>query len=139
MNSKRLFVTRSDSFNLSVMFTKDGKMKVAKHDFIPENEKEQWEKFEIEFVLPDFGTAKGIMRNSVEFDRGTQVLNTGMFNNNLLLALARKWNLKDEDGKEIPMDLQKLNELRPDITRVFIELLQEKLSQEGLYESILAS
>jgi len=139
MNSKRLFVTKDDNFTLTVYFTKDGTLKVSREKDIPENEKEQWEKFDIEFTLPDYGTSKGIMRASVEYMGNGQVLNVGQFNNALLCSMARKWNLVDDDGKEIPLDLQKLNELRPDITRLFVELLQEKLTQEGLYDSIMFS
>ena len=135
MNSKRLFVTKDDTFTLRVFYTKDGTLKVSKEADVPEKEKENWEKFEVEFVLPDFGTAKGIMRASIENDK----VNIGQFNNALLCSLARKWNLLDEEQKEIPLDLAKLNELRPDITRMFVELLQEKLSKEGLYDAILFS
>jgi hypothetical protein len=135
MNSKRLFVTKDDAFTLKVLFTKDGTMKVSKEADVPEKEREVWEKFEVEFVLPDFGTAKGIMRAALDNDK----VNIGQFNNALLCSLARKWNLLDEEGKEIPLDLSKLNELRPDITRMFVELLQEKLSKEGLYDAILFS
>lgn len=139
MNSKRLFVTKDDNFTLTLYFTKDGALKVAREKDVPETEKDQWEKFEVEFSLPDYGTAKGIMRASVDNMGNGQTLNVGQFNNALLCSMARKWNLVDDDGKEIPLDLQKLNELRPDITRLLVELLQEKLSKEGLYDSILYS
>ena len=135
MSSKRLFVTKDDTFTLKVLYTKDGTMKVSKEADVPEKEREAWDKFEVEFVLPDFGTAKGIMRAALDNDK----VNIGQFNNALLCSLARKWNLLDEEGKEIPLDLSKLNELRPDITRMFVELLQEKLSKEGLYDAILFS
>lgn len=139
MSSKRLFVTNEDVFSLSVFYTKDGEMKVAKESDVKEEEKDKWEKFEMEFSMPDFGTAKAIMRNSVEYGNGATILNPSSFTNSLLTALARKWNLKDDDGKEIALDMQKLNELRPDIARIFIELLQEKLTKNGVYEAILLS
>lgn len=139
MGSNRLFVTKEDVFTIAVFYTKEGEMKVVKETDLKEEEKASYEKFEIEFVMPDFGVAKDIMRNSVEYVRGSSILNTSAFTNSLLTALARKWNLKDENGKEIPLDLQKLNELRPDIVRIFIELLQEKLTKDGIYEAILLS
>lgn len=139
MNSKRLFVTNEDVFTLAVLYTKDGELKVARESDVKEEDKEKWERFEMEFTLPDFGTAKAIMRNSTEFDKGSHVLNVSSFTNALLTALARKWNLQDDKGQGIPLDLQKLNELRPDIARTFIELLQEKLTKEGVYEAILLS
>ena len=139
MNSKRLFVTNEDVFTLVVLFSKEGEMKVARETDVKEEDKDKWERFEMEFSMPDFGTAKAIMRNSTEYDKGSHVLNVSAFTNALLTALARKWNLNDENGQGIPLDLQKLNELRPDIARMFIELLQEKLTKEGVYESILLS
>ena len=135
MNSKRLFITKDDIFKLTVLYTKDGDLKVAKETDVLEKEKANWEKFEIEFSYPDYGTSKGIMRAATESDR----INIGMLNNALLCSLAKKWNLVDEEEKEIPIDLMKLNELRPDITRIFVELLQERLAKEGLYDAILFS
>jgi len=139
MSSKRLFVTKNDTFVLTVMYTKEGEMKVSRVEDVPADEKDKWEKFDIEFILPDYGTAKGIMRNSLDHDSGRSFLNVGLFNNALLLSLARKWSLKDEDGKDIPLDISKLNEMRPDITRIFVELLAERLQKEGVYDSILVS
>lgn len=139
MSSKRLFVTKQDTFTLSILYTKEGEMKVAKVTDVAEADKEKWEKFDIEFSLPDYGTAKGIMRNSLDHDRGQSFLNVGLFNNAMLVSLARKWSLRDEDGKEIPLDMAKLNEMRPDIARLFVELLAEKLQKEGLYDAILLS
>lgn len=136
MNSKRLFVTKDDNFTLTVYFTTEGVLKAAREKDVPAEEKDKWEKFEIEFMLPDYGMAKGIMRNSID-NAGNLAL--GQFNNALLSLTAKKWNLTDDAGKEIPLDLQKLNELRPDITRLFVELLQEKITKEGLYDSILQS
>lgn len=140
MDAKRLFVKKEDSFTLTVLFTKDGDLKVSRVEDVSEVDMPKWEKFEIEFSLPDFGTAKGIMRNSIDFDAANnQVVNLGAFNNALLATLARRWNLTDEDGKEMECDLAKLNELRPDIVRLFVELLHEKLRKEGMYQAILLS
>ncbi len=137
--SKRLFVTKEDTFSLAILYTKEGEMKVSKVEDVKPEEMEKWDKFEVEFILPDFGTAKGIMRNSMESENGRSFLNIGLFNNALLISLARKWNLKDDNGNEIPLDMTKLNELRPDIARAFVELLAVKLHKEGLYDSILLS
>lgn len=139
MNTKRLFVTKEDTFTLSILYTKEGELKVSKVEAVAKEDLDKWERFDVEFILPDFGTAKGIMRNSTDHDGGRSFLNIGMFNNAMLVSLARKWNLKDDDGKEITLDMSKLNELRPDITRLFVELLAEKLQKEGLYDAILLS
>ena len=139
MDTNRLFVKPEDTFKLSVFFTKVGQLKVARENEVAPSELEGWEKFEIEFALPDFGTAKGIMRNSVGFDGTNQVLNIGAFNNALLITLAKSWNLKDADGNDMKFDLMKLNELRPDIVMLFVELLHEKLKEEGVYQSLLQS
>ena len=139
MDAKRLFVSQEDIFTLTIFFTKEGDLKVAKESDVPKGEIEKWERFEIKFVLPDFGTAKGIMRNSMDFDGTNQLLNLGMFNNALLLTLSKSWNLKDESGKDLPINLEKLNELRPDIVRLFVDLLHEKLTEEKIYESVLLS
>ena len=136
MSSKRLFITKQDTFELSVLFTKEGEMKVSKVEDVPAEELEKWEKFDIEFSLPDYGTAKGIMRNSVD---ASGVQSANRFNNAMFISLAKKWSLKDDSGKEIPLDISKLNEMRPDITIFFIELLTEKLRKEGVYESVLLS
>jgi len=139
MDGTRLFVGKEDFFTLTVLFTKEGELRVARESEVPKSELDKWEKFEIQFVLPDFGTAKGIMRNSMDFDGTNQVLNLGMFNNALMLTLAKSWNLKDQDEKDLPLNLEKLNELRPDIVRMFVELLHEKLTEEGIYEAVLLS
>jgi len=139
MSGNRLFVTKSDVFPLVVLYTKEGELKVSRETDVEEEEKSKWEKFEIQFMVPDFGMAKSIVRMSTDFEKGSNVLSASLFTDNLLKGLAKSWNLKDEDGKDIPLDFQKLNELRPDITRLFVELLQEKLSKDGLYEAILLS
>jgi hypothetical protein len=139
MKMSRLFVTKDDTFTLSILYSKEGELKVSRVEAVAKEEIAKWEQFDIEFILPDFGTAKGIMRNSTDHDGGRSFLNIGMFNNAILISLARKWNLKDDDGKDIPIDMSKLNELRPDIARLFVELLAEKLQKEGLYDAILLS
>lgn len=137
MNSKRLFVTKEDNFTLSVYFTKENNLKVAKE--VPAGDDALWERFDVEFALPDYGISKGIMRASTELSGGNQIFNYAQFNNALLCSMAKKWNLTNEKGEEIPLDLQKLNELRPDITGLFVELLQDKLRKEGLYDAIVLS
>jgi len=139
MNSKRLFVTKSDVFTLSVLFSKEGDLEIKTIKEVPAEELDKWERCDVEFILPDFGTAKGIMSQSSIIDNGQQVFVGSRFNNNLLTALARKWNLKTEEGEEIPLDFSKLNELRPDIVLTFISLLIEKLNKEGLYEALLST
>ncbi len=139
MSTNRLFVTKKDTFKLTVLFTKDGEMSISRVEDVIEVERPNWGSFSIDFNMPDYGTSKSIMRNSVEFEGGQSVLNMGAFNNALLLSLAKKWDLKDEKGETVPLDISKLNELRPDIARLFIQLLIEKLQKDGVYDSLLFS
>jgi len=139
MGSNRLFVTKEDTFTLTLLYTKDGDLSVSRVEDVIESERDRWEKFEIEFAMPDFATAKGIMRNSIDYDGATQVVNMGAFNNAMMATLIKRWNLTDTEGKEIACNLSKLNELRPDIVRSFVELLNEKLQKEGIYQAIMLS
>jgi hypothetical protein len=143
MDASRLFVKKENTFSLSAYYTKDGKMEVRRGDAIAESEMDNWSKMVITFSYPDFGISKAIMRNSMDQD-ANGAFSDGSFRNNLLTYLAQEWNLTEKDPesdeeKGIPLNLEKLNELRPDITRLYVELLQEKLIEEGLYQSLLLS
>jgi hypothetical protein len=144
MDASRVFVNKQQTFDLSAYFTKEDPLQVGRKEDIEKEDLPKWEEMTVTFQLPDYGLSKLVMRNSVDYDSGSGTLNDGAFKNNLLVYLAKKWNLVEKDSetgeeKEMPLNLEKLNELRPDITRLFVELLQEKLIEEGLYESMLLS
>jgi hypothetical protein len=139
MDASRIFVKKDDSFKISLMFTKTGDLKVARDEPDLEGGQDEWERFEIEFAMPDFGLSKLIMRNSVSREGNAEAFNAGMFHDALLSTLAKRWNLCDPEGKESPLDLSKLNELRPDIVQAFVDLLCEHLIKIGVYQSIIRS
>lgn len=139
MISSRLFVKNDETINVSVYFTKDGSMDIlspAEYEALDEEGQGQYEELRMTFRTPNFAAAKMIMRTSLD-DNGN--MHMGLFNNAMLNLLAVGWNVTDEQGQEIPVDPQKLNEMRPDIARALIALLTDKLDEIGLYSSILLS
>ena len=139
MESSRLFVRQEDTFEVIVYFTKEGGMDIlgpVDYDKLDETGKGQYEKFRVTFKIPNFAVAKMIMRSSLD-DNGN--MHIGLFNNAMLNLLAVGWNVMDDKEQEIPVDVQKLNEMRPDIARALVTLLTEKLDEIGLYSSILLS
>jgi len=120
MGTNRLFVSRKKTFEITVLFTKEGKMDVSSVEDVPDAERDKWEEFTMRFRYPDFGVSKLIMRNATVVHNGENILDFASLNNALLQFLAVGWNLKDDNEKELKLDLEKLNEMRPDITRAVV-------------------
>jgi len=135
-----IFVSRDDTFELTVYYTKEGDFAVKKSDQLTDEEKEsEYSSVTIKFSVPDHASAKVMMRRSTSMVGGMSNFDNSMFNNMMFELLAKSWDLKDDNGKAINFEAAKLNEMRPDIVRAFVELLQEKLDEQGLYEAILMS
>jgi len=136
-----IFVSREDTFPLTVYYTKEGDFTVKKPNDLSDDEKAsgEYDSVTIKFSVPDHASAKSLMRRSTTFVGGMQSFDQGTFNNVLFEMLAKSWDLKDENGKAISFDAVKLNDLRPDIVRTFINLLQDELDTKGLYMAVLQS
>ena len=136
-----VFVSREDTFPLTVFYTSEGDFAVKKPEELTDEEKESedYSSITIKFSVPDHATAKVLMRRSTTFVGSVSSLDQGTFSNMLFEMLAKSWDLKDENGKSVEFDAQKMNDMRPDIVRAFIDLLQEELDVRGLYMAVLQS
>jgi len=139
--SNSIFVSRDDTFPLTVYYVKEGDFAVRKPDDLTEDEKnsDEYDSVTIKFTLPDHSISKMLMRRSTTFVGGASTFDHGTFNNILFEILAKSWDLKDDNGKAIDFDVMKLNDMRPDIVRAFVEQLQNELDDRGLYMAILQS
>jgi len=139
MQFNRIFVKSDETVDISVYFSKEGNIDVLStqsYKALPDEDKERYDEFRVTFKVPNFGAAKMIMRNSLD-DSGN--MHIGLFNNALLNLLAVSWNVTDENEEEIPVDVAKLNEMRPDIAGALVQLLTDKLDELKIYSSILLS
>jgi len=136
-----IFVSRDDTFKITVYYTKDDDFSVKKKDDLTQEEIDSGDylSLTITFSLPDHATSKMIMRRSTNVVNGTPSFDQGTFNNLLFELLSTSWDLKDENEKSVDFDGVKINEMRPDIVRIFIDLLQEELDGRGLYIAVLQS
>ena len=151
MNSDRVFVKKEDEIKISVYFSKTGDFEIFRESEVGEEKKADCEELTIRFRLPNYGISKQIMRDSVDFSTGTANMHFGLFNNALFTYLATGWNAqyeeevkKDDDTvetvvKDHVFNFVTLNEMRPDIAMLFVDLLREKLQEIGVYDAILFS
>jgi len=139
--SNSVFVSRDDTFPLTVYYTKEGEFAVKKPEDLTEEEKvsEEYNSITIKFSVPGHAVSKMLMRRSTTFVGGASTFDHGTFNNMLFEVLSKSWDLKDDNGKAIDFDIMKLNDMRPDIVRAFVDLLQNELDVRGLYMAILQS
>lgn len=137
-----LFVTEKDSFDISVNYLREGgKITVRRTEALSEAEKAsgKFKTISIRFVVPTWTQAQEIMRTSTPYVAGRPQIDFGVFQAALARSLARGWDLKDEEGKEVAFSMEQFGNLRPEIGRAVFESLQEKLNEIGVYDSILAS
>lgn len=136
-----IFVSREDTFELTVYYAKEGDFAVKRPDDLTDEERESggYLSLTIKFGIPDHATSKALMRRSTTYVGGTAGFDAATFNNLLFETLAKSWDVKDDNGKPLDFDIMKLNDMRPDIVRAFVDLLQEKLEELGLYIAVLQS
>jgi len=137
-----LFVTDKDSFEISVYYSREGgKVEIRRTEALDEVEKAsgKFKSLSVKFTVPTWNQAHDIMRSSTPYINGRPQLDFGVFQAVLTRTLAYGWDLKDEEGKDVAFSLEQFGSMRPEIGRAVFEGLQEKLTEYGVYDSILAS
>jgi hypothetical protein len=134
-----IFVSKNDEFKLSVYYTKDGKFDVKEKEEIEEADLPKYGVITVTFRVPNYNVSKAIMNESTVYDGQRPSLNFSAFNTALMTYLAKGWDVKSEDGEDIPYSFEKLNELRPDIALKFVDTLIKHLKENGIYESLILS
>jgi hypothetical protein len=138
--TNRIFVSEEeDTFDLSAYYTKEGEFKVYKPDELSDEDKEKHLKMTIVFTMPDYAKSRAIMRQCTVYMGGQSSIDFSVLQNSMFEVLVKGWSLKDEKGEEIPFSFEKLSRMRPDIARCFVEQLVKKLTDEGVYDSMLVS
>jgi len=139
MNNGIFVSEEQDTFELSAYYTKEGDFKVYKPDELSDEDKENHLKMAISFVMPDYAKSRAIMRQSTVYMGGQSTIDYSVLQNSMFEVLVKGWDLKNEEGEEIPFSFEKLSRMRPDIARCFVEQLVKKLTDEGVYDSLLVS
>lgn len=136
-----ILVSDKDLFKLSVYYKRDGHSLIV----VPAINKVDLENdsdislIEIEFKVPDWKTCRSIVRNNTYHINGVQDLDSGSFRQSLIENMAVGWNVVDSEGNKVKLDIEYLGKTRPDVVRCFIEMLERKLVEEGIYTAIVGS
>jgi hypothetical protein len=150
MDISKISVKKSDRFGITVYFTKGDEPTAHKKEDLEGKNLEDFDSLTMQFRLPNYAISKQIMRDSVDYSTGQALMHFGLFNNAIFTYLADGWDAvsaveKEVDGKmttvmePVEFDFVKLNELRPDIALLFVDLVRDKLKDLGLYDAILFS
>ena len=137
-----LFVTDKDAFEVSVYYTREGgRLEIKNSSALKDEEKSsgKFKSISVKFTVPTWSQAQEIMRSSTTFANGRPHMDFGVFQVAMMKVLASGWDVKDDEGKEVPYSLERLGSLRPEIGRAIFEGLQEKLTEYGVYDTILIS
>jgi hypothetical protein len=138
--SNSIFVSEEqDTFDISAYYTKEGEFKVYKPAELSDEDKATYSQVTIKFVIPDYAKCRAIMRQSTVYMGGNSTIDYSVLQNSMFEVLVKDWDLKTEEGEKIPFSFEKLSRMRPDIARCFVEQLVEKLTDEGVYDSMLVS
>lgn len=108
--------------------------KINKWKYVIYNEKEfekkelsdeeisKYNKLILECTVLDFGLSNSLhMDSMVEGSDGFKEFNAKFYNENKLLRVIKGWNAKDKDGKPIPITLENIRNLAPEIGNKIIK------------------
>jgi hypothetical protein len=119
-----IFVERDDTFKIQVYYKVDEKEGVT----IEEAEGEGVESLSVVFGRPDFSTSQQIVDSSTYTDgNGDPAINIIHLKQTLLYSLARSWDAKGPDGKDIELNNESISKLRVVIAKALIEKLIEEV------------
>ena len=121
-----IFVDDTDVIDVSVVYRvgPDGKIEVSESEKPGKDELS----LTVKFARPDFATSQRLLQASTTVNAGgEQTVNFVQMQSNLLYALARDWDVKDKDGKKVPLDSNAISKLRVEIAKALIFQLISKL------------
>jgi hypothetical protein len=121
------FIDDSCDFELTVFFTE----KNGETIILPKKE-DKCESITVKFRSPDFATSQQVLQACTRMtDQGIPSINYLQLQTSLLYALAKSWDAKDSDGKEMLID--NIGSLKVNIAKSLVEQLAVKVSSTGLF------
>jgi hypothetical protein len=135
-----LFVDSKDSFSAIVYYSVDednGILLAAREDQLTEDEKKDMSTIEFSCIFPDWGTCRTIVSESTVNVGGRIFVDPGQMQVALINHLVVGWDIEKDDGKPLKFSMEKLINLRPDIVRCLIELVNQELVAAGIWESLV--
>jgi hypothetical protein len=137
-----ILVSDKDLFSLTAYYKKEG----GKFIVVPGygnphvgDDMDGMKAVTIDFHLPDWSASRNVVRNNTIFVNNSQSIDYVSLRQSLFEMMAVSWNIVDVDGNPVVLDTDSLGKTRPDIMRCFLDMLERKLVEEGLYPSIINS
>jgi hypothetical protein len=93
------------------------------------------ESLTISFRRPDYATTRQIVVESTSLDtNGMPIINIPALRSTMLYALATKWDVKDEEGKNVDCTPQNIGKLEPALASAFVDRLYTEVApSKGMF------
>ena len=86
------------------------------------------ESLTIKFAYPDYQTSQRIIQSSMKPSlEGGLSMDVFAMQQNMLIGLAREWDVKDNNGEPVPLTSMALGSLKVEIARALISKLMEQI------------
>ena len=120
-----IFVDEKDRIEIEVSFKvspEGGKLEI-----LP-NKEPGCESLTVKFAIPDYQMSQRILQTSMKpTPEGGLTMDIFIMQQSLLMGLAREWDAKDKDGKEIPLTATALGNLKIEVARTLISKLMDRV------------
>ncbi len=118
----KLLVGKQDVVDVTVYcYEVDGQVEATHVKTETPQDVEVVEKVNFQFRKPGYADSNVIIRNAgVKIEGEETSLNAQAFQDQILRSLLTDWDLKDEDGKKIPMNNLSINNLVPSVARAAV-------------------
>jgi len=135
-----IMISDKDTFDLTVYYKREGGVLFAvpgytRIDASPDMK--DMKELTVKMRQPDWQTAKTAVRNNTMLISGRSVIDHVSLRQSLFEMMAVSWNIVDAEGEPVALDLDSLGKTRPEIMRCFVEMLERKLVEQGIYHSIV--
>lgn len=119
-----IFIEKDDIIDVCVKYVENEKKEI---EIVDEDHKEAKE-LNVKFLMPDYRSTQKIIQNCMRqnSDGGFSVDLFAM-QESLLTTLAKEWDVKDKDGKPVPLNAKTIGSLRVEIARALVNMLSDKI------------
>lgn len=119
-----IFVDEKERIEIEVSYkiSPEGKLEI-----VP-NKEEGCESLTVKFAIPDYQMSQRILQTSMKSTpEGGLTMDIFIMQQSLLMGLAREWDAKDNNGKEIALTATALGNLKVEIARTLISKLMDRV------------
>lgn len=118
-----IFVDVKERVEIKIYYrTKDGKIEIL------EDKEDKCDALTVKFATPDYNISQRIIQSCTrQSESGGSSIDLFALQQNMLIGLAREWDAKDDEGKDVPLTPTTIGTLRVDIAKALIAKLMEQV------------